>query len=78
MTKPNNADRSALLSQIQELVEKFQFEQAHTICCKASKLFPGDHDILETLGSVEVELGLFQNAYQVKELLWRDFYFLTL
>ncbi|KAG0224987.1 hypothetical protein BGW41_004856 [Actinomortierella wolfii] len=51
-----------LLAQAQQAVDSFEFELAHQFATRALSMEPNNVDALEAAGSIELELGLYQEA----------------
>lgn len=55
-----------LLAKAEELIASYQFELAHSVCLSVIQNEPQHAIALETAASVELELGLVEEAHQVR------------
>lgn len=60
---------SELVAKAEELQESYQFDLAHQFCLQALQREPQHAQALETAASVELELGLVEEAHQVRPFL---------
>lgn len=58
---------SDLLQQANQAVDRFGFELAHQFVMRALSMEPQNLNALESAGSIEVELELFNEAKEVKD-----------
>lgn len=57
-----------LIPRIQQNIDALEYQAAYAFCKKALELEPTNAEILEVTGQVEIELELFAEARQVREM----------
>lgn len=59
-----SSDLQGMLSEVQQHIDMFQYEEARDVCSRAVLLAPEDADIRYQLGCICLELGDFQGGFE--------------